>query len=180
MLFFRSTVQPFQHDIVVDFAEAALGQIAVDLQADLRDFFEQPRIRRPGIDFQHQHRCRPWLFAIFFQRVAVGADKIVGIFDDHHPPPAAEHRDGSQIIEHFAQFDFVAVECRERHFRIVAGEHSGPQPIERFTLQERLVAKQHADGGNRRRFVAREKIESRCGIGHAAEYIAHLAELNTR
>src|SRR5262249_15625628 len=105
------------------------------------------------------------------QSCAVFADELPGIINQYHSLAAAKHRNSRQFIKHFAEFDFVAVECRIRKFAIVACQHRRAKPRQRFVLQKGLIAEEDADRRDIRRLSPGEKIEGGKSIGHALEYM---------
>ena len=130
--------------------------VAIDLQAGLGQLLEQPRGCRPSVDLQHQHAGPFRRGGVIFQLRPIAADKRVGFVDDDHPPPAAEQGDGGQFVEDGSRLNIVAFERAEAKLRVFAAKHGTAQRFERFGLQKRLVAEQHANRPRRKLLRSRQ------------------------
>jgi hypothetical protein len=169
MLAVCSACEPLDDSVFVDVvAEASAGQVAIDLQADLGELFVESGRRRPGVEHEHQHGGLSRLVAIVLQLGPVRGDKVVGFLDHDHSPAAPEHRDGGQLVEHFAQLGVAAVELCERQFRVLFRQHRRANSLEGLALQQRLVTEEGADRrdfGDRR--LGKEFEGGNC-VGHGA------------
>ena len=85
----------------------------------------------------------------------MAADETVGVFDDHQPPAAAEHRHGRQLVEHFAPARFVATSSGHRKIAVLAPATCWRSAASTLPLQKGSIAKQHANGLRRMFFRMR-------------------------